>query len=161
DILETFVDRGQLRKLTKPTLTPTGKRVPGLKLDNPRQLALMHALAASHRSQRPGPSQHRRSLSACRCRPGLHHRAVQLGLASIQPLQAPRERPCRKAAPLSPLPAAGRGIFRLPDLPLRLTRMRTALKPARIWSSIPRNPRRSMSPSMPISGVVRLAAAAG
>jgi len=44
DILETFVDRGQLRKLTKPTLTPTGKRVPGLKLDNPRQLALMHAL---------------------------------------------------------------------------------------------------------------------
>src|SRR5260221_3620169 len=44
DILETFVDRGQLRNLTKPTLTPTGKRVPGLKLDNPRQLALMHAL---------------------------------------------------------------------------------------------------------------------
>src|ERR1700720_3955615 len=44
DILETFVDCGQLRKLTKPTLTPTGKRVPGLKLDNPRQLALMHAL---------------------------------------------------------------------------------------------------------------------
>src|SRR5712675_2297966 len=43
-ILETFVDRGQLRNLTKPTLTPTGKRVPGLKLDNPRQLALMHAL---------------------------------------------------------------------------------------------------------------------
>ena len=35
DILETFVDSGQLRKLTKPTLTPTGKRVPGLKLDNP------------------------------------------------------------------------------------------------------------------------------
>src|SRR6201989_1757974 len=26
DILETFVDRWQLRKLTKPTLTPTGKR---------------------------------------------------------------------------------------------------------------------------------------
>src|SRR5207344_1244900 len=44
DILETFVDRGQLRKLTKPTLTPSGKRIPGLKLDNPRQRALMHAL---------------------------------------------------------------------------------------------------------------------
>ena len=28
DILETFVDRGQLRKLTKPTLTPTGKPSP-------------------------------------------------------------------------------------------------------------------------------------
>jgi hypothetical protein len=44
DILETFVDRGQLRKLAQPTITPTGKRIPGLKLDHPRQLALMHAL---------------------------------------------------------------------------------------------------------------------
>ena len=44
DILETFVDRGQLRRLAEPTITPTGKRIPGLKLDHPRQLALMHAL---------------------------------------------------------------------------------------------------------------------
>jgi hypothetical protein len=44
DILETFVDRGQLRKLTEPTVLPSGKRIPGLKLENPRQLALMHAL---------------------------------------------------------------------------------------------------------------------
>ena len=44
DILETFVDRGQLRKLVQPTVTPTGKRIPGLKLDHPRQLAPMHAL---------------------------------------------------------------------------------------------------------------------
>ncbi len=44
DILETFVDRGQLRKLAAPTVLPTGKRIPGLKLDHPRQLALMHAL---------------------------------------------------------------------------------------------------------------------
>ena len=44
DILETFVDRGQLQQLAKPTLTASGKRIPGLKLDNPRQLALMHAL---------------------------------------------------------------------------------------------------------------------
>src|SRR5208283_5436366 len=44
DILETFVDRGQLRKLAEPTVTSTGKRIPGLKLDHPRQLALMHAL---------------------------------------------------------------------------------------------------------------------
>jgi hypothetical protein len=44
DILETFVDRGQLRQLAQPTHLPTGKRVPGLKLDHPRQLALMHAL---------------------------------------------------------------------------------------------------------------------
>jgi hypothetical protein len=44
DILETFIDRGQLRRLAEPTITPTGKRVPGLRLDHPRQLALMHAL---------------------------------------------------------------------------------------------------------------------
>jgi hypothetical protein len=44
DIIETFIDRGQLRKLAQPTVTATGKRIPGLKLDNPRQLALMHAL---------------------------------------------------------------------------------------------------------------------
>ena len=44
DILETFVDRGQLRKLAEPTILPNGKRIPGLKLDHPRQLALMHAL---------------------------------------------------------------------------------------------------------------------
>src|SRR5882762_7765017 len=44
DILETFVDRGQLQKLAQPTTLPTGKRIPGLKLDHPRQLAVMHAL---------------------------------------------------------------------------------------------------------------------
>ena len=44
DILETFLDRGQLRALAQPAITASGKRVPGLKLDHPRQLALMHAL---------------------------------------------------------------------------------------------------------------------
>jgi hypothetical protein len=44
DILDTFVDRGQLRQLAEPTRLLTGKRIPGLKLDHPRQLALMHAL---------------------------------------------------------------------------------------------------------------------
>jgi hypothetical protein len=44
DILETFVDRGQLRTLSQRTILPNGKRIPGLKLDHPRQLALMHAL---------------------------------------------------------------------------------------------------------------------
>ena len=44
DILETFVDRGQLRQLAQPMILENGKRIPGLKLDHPRQLALMHAL---------------------------------------------------------------------------------------------------------------------
>src|SRR5579864_4794645 len=44
DILETFVDRGQLRQLAEPTVLPNGKRIPGLRLNHPRQLALIHAL---------------------------------------------------------------------------------------------------------------------
>ncbi len=44
DILESFVDRGQIQTLIQPTVLPNGKRIPGLKLDHPRQLALMHAL---------------------------------------------------------------------------------------------------------------------
>jgi hypothetical protein len=44
DILETFLNRGQLRQLAQPTILPNGRRIPGLKLDHPRQLALMHAL---------------------------------------------------------------------------------------------------------------------
>jgi hypothetical protein len=44
DILETFIDRGQLRKLAEPTVRANGKRIPGLRLDHLRQLALMHAL---------------------------------------------------------------------------------------------------------------------
>ena len=44
DILETFLDRGELRKLGQPTLLPNGKRIPGLKLDHARQLAVMSSL---------------------------------------------------------------------------------------------------------------------
>ncbi len=44
DILETFADGGQLRHLSQPTLLANGKRIPGLKLDQPGQLALMQAL---------------------------------------------------------------------------------------------------------------------
>jgi hypothetical protein len=42
--METFIDRGQLRKLADPTILPNGRRIPGLKLDHPRQLAVMHSL---------------------------------------------------------------------------------------------------------------------
>jgi hypothetical protein len=44
DILVSFIDRGQLPKLSRPTILSNGKRVPGLKLDQPRLPALMHAL---------------------------------------------------------------------------------------------------------------------
>jgi len=44
DILETVIDRGQLRMLGEPTILPNGKRIPGLKLDHPRQLDVTHSL---------------------------------------------------------------------------------------------------------------------
>ena len=44
DLMGTFVHRGQTEKLAEPTTLAIGKRIPGLKLDHPRQLAVMHAL---------------------------------------------------------------------------------------------------------------------
>jgi hypothetical protein len=44
DVLETYVDRGQLTRLRQPTITPSGHRTPGLKLDDTRLLAVMQAL---------------------------------------------------------------------------------------------------------------------
>jgi hypothetical protein len=69
DILETFVDRGQLQKLAEPTITATGKRIPGLKFDHPRQLALMRALV------RFAHIAGRQYLHHCRNPPGRHQSA--------------------------------------------------------------------------------------
>jgi hypothetical protein len=44
DVLETFVDRGQLERLRQPTVSPSGRRTPGLKLDDARLLAVLQAL---------------------------------------------------------------------------------------------------------------------
>ena len=44
DILTTFVDRGELQRLQQPTVSPTGRRTPGLHLDDLRLLALWQAL---------------------------------------------------------------------------------------------------------------------
>jgi hypothetical protein len=48
DVLETYVDRRQLARLRQATVTPSGRpsgrRTPGLKLDDPRLLAVMQAL---------------------------------------------------------------------------------------------------------------------
>jgi hypothetical protein len=38
DVLETYIDRGQLARLRQPTITPSGHRTPGLKLDDARLL---------------------------------------------------------------------------------------------------------------------------
>jgi hypothetical protein len=44
DVLETYIDRGQLARLRTATVSPSGRRTPGLKLDDPRLLAIMQAV---------------------------------------------------------------------------------------------------------------------
>ena len=116
DILETFIDRGQLRKLAEPTITPTGKRIPGLKLDHPRQLALMHALVRfAHRRRQH--LYHRGTLSARPRRARLSGRTLHSRLASLRPGKTPGQRPRRQASPLPPLSTTAAGILDLPYLP--------------------------------------------
>jgi hypothetical protein len=44
DILETFLDREQLAQLRQASVSEQGRRTPGLRLDDPRLLALLQAL---------------------------------------------------------------------------------------------------------------------
>jgi hypothetical protein len=44
DILATYVDRGQLAELQQPSISASGRRVPGLHIDDPRLLAVLQAL---------------------------------------------------------------------------------------------------------------------
>ncbi len=72
-VLETYVDRGQLARLRQPTITASGRRTPGLKLDDPRLLAVMQALTCFAHVARGGRFRTR----------DLHQRAAEaLGLTT-------------------------------------------------------------------------------
>jgi hypothetical protein len=43
-ILASYLDRGQLQELRRPSITATGRRMPGLRLDDPRLLAVFQAI---------------------------------------------------------------------------------------------------------------------
>jgi hypothetical protein len=73
NVLETYVDRGHLARLRQPTITPSGRRTPGLKLDDPRLLAVMQALTGFAHVARGGRFRTR----------DLHQRAAEaLGLTT-------------------------------------------------------------------------------
>jgi hypothetical protein len=73
DVLETYVDHGQLARLRQPTITASGRRTPGLKLDDPRLLAVMQALTCFAHISRGGRFRTR----------DLHQRAAEaLGLTT-------------------------------------------------------------------------------
>ena len=44
DVLASYIDRGQLQELFRPSVSATGRRVPGLHLDDPRLLAVLQAV---------------------------------------------------------------------------------------------------------------------
>jgi hypothetical protein len=44
DVLASYVDRGQLQQLRRPSVSGTGRRVPGLHLDDPRLMAVLQAV---------------------------------------------------------------------------------------------------------------------
>lgn len=44
DVLASYIDRGQLQELLRPSVSTTGRRVPGLHLDDPRLLAVLQAV---------------------------------------------------------------------------------------------------------------------
>jgi hypothetical protein len=44
DILASCVDRGQLEQLRQPSVSSTGRRVPGLHIDDPRLMAVLQAM---------------------------------------------------------------------------------------------------------------------
>jgi len=154
DILETFIDRG-LRRLAEPTITPAGKRIPGLRLDHPRQLALMHALvrfahiAAGNTPPKSIPTSpsHSNALSI----------AISLARsATISPNSAPGAR--HQASKLSPLSTPPARIFNLSGLPeaLRAHLYAACRRPSQPHQRRRSNPRaKPISPRPPLSACRR------
>jgi len=44
DVLASYVDRGQLEQLRQPSVSASGRRVPGVHIDDPRMLAVLQAI---------------------------------------------------------------------------------------------------------------------
>ena len=117
DIVETFIDHPPLRKLAEPTITPRGKRIPGLKLDHPRQLALMHAVVRfahiAGGNAFTTAELHPRALAVLGC----PARTLHPWLAALRPCKTPGQRARSQASQLPSLSTASAGILDLPYLP--------------------------------------------
>jgi hypothetical protein len=113
DILEFFVDRGQLLKLIEPANLPNGERIPGLKLDHPKQLTLMQALV--HFSRIAAQDSFSTAEAHADTAEALaHHGRLLVGITSIRPFQAPSQRARRTSEKISTL-SLNRTCFRSPS----------------------------------------------
>ena len=115
DVLETYVDRGQLARLRQPTITASGRRTPGLKLDDPRLLAVMQALTCFVASQPWRTFPDTRSASTRRRNPRPDHRHLSSESVALRPGQAARQGPGRQSPQDPNLPPHSAGF---PDLRL-------------------------------------------
>jgi len=125
NIVETLLDRGQLRRLAQPTITAAGKRIPSLKLDNPRQLAFMRALVRfSHIAAGNNfttAELHLRVVDALRSNADSCTRAsLRYDLSNFAPSASSKS--CRTRAAAAP-------SQRLLDLPRLPEALRTRLRP--------------------------------
>ncbi len=109
DILETFLDRGQFRKLAEPTVLPNGKRNPWSQTGSPsatRPHARAGALCPHRRREH---LRHRRHLSAYHRSTGSLARGLQSVLSPLRLVQVASQTPGRESSALAALsPHPGR-----------------------------------------------------
>jgi hypothetical protein len=117
DILETFVDREELHRLTQPTLLLNGRRIPGLKLEQPRQLALMHSLVRFCYRRH---LQHPRLIPANPAGTPKGTGRIQAGISPLCPLEAACQGLGGKDPSFPPLPASPPRLSDLSGVPKAL-----------------------------------------
>jgi hypothetical protein len=113
DMLETFIDRGQLRRLAEPTILANGRRIPGLKLDHPRQLAVMHSLVRFANVAAGGKFTTADVLPSGIGGFGINGGQVFPRLLPLRLVQTPCQKAHRKGSPYAPLPAGWQGLHHL------------------------------------------------
>lgn len=113
DVLETFIDRGQLRKIGRAYYPPKRQAGTWPQARSPQAVG-SYALAGAFRQRRcRRPVHHRRSLRPRTARSGRHPSGVPSGLLSLRSLQAPRQSSGREDPTLAPLSTCGPGFRHL------------------------------------------------
>ena len=106
DILETFIDRGQLRQARGTDHHADGKAHPRPQARPPAATRLDARARALRPHRRRQHLYHRGTLSACPRRARLPGRTLHPRLASLRPGKTPGQKARRQASPLPPLSTA-------------------------------------------------------
>jgi hypothetical protein len=120
-----------MKRLSQPTVLPSGKRLPGLRFDHPRQLAVCRRWSGLRTLLRAAASAWQNFTSRWR-RLWAVHRRLPAGVAPLRRLQTARQGAGRQASAFSAVSAAPSGLppLRAPSEALR-TPLRTSHRRAR------------------------------